>query len=276
MRLFPIVILPLLAGCLLYPSHHPIRTDAERFTLAGVDGPVAGRELELFYRELGPDGPVELYVLALTGNAGRAERMAGRTGGIVRAAEEAGEVRIGVAALQHPGFGADRGGASVRASGQAAVEALAWLRERAGDRPIWIHGLSLGSAFALYAARQAGPEQVAGLILEKPPNLRTLILGRFGWWNLWLIAGPYALFLPSSVLSSCNAAAIEGIPAVGVIATHDQVVPEWSSLDVLEVYAGPLRTVYVQSGHNASLHPGNCRELPEALGWLWRKTFPGP
>jgi hypothetical protein len=33
----------------------------------------------------------------------------------------------------------------------------------------------------------------AGLVLTNPPPLRNMILQRFGWWNLWLLATPVAL-----------------------------------------------------------------------------------
>lgn len=38
----------------------------------------------------------------------------------------------------------------------------------------------------------AAHRQVAGLILHNPPALRQIILRQFGWWNLWLLAGPLA------------------------------------------------------------------------------------
>ena len=49
----------------------------------------------------------------------------------------------------------------------------------------------------------AANRPVAAIVLQNPPPLRQLILGHYGWWNLWLIATPVALGVPSE-LDSLN------------------------------------------------------------------------
>jgi len=41
----------------------------------------------------------------------------------------------------------------------------------------------------------AARRPVAGLVLQNPPPLRQLIMGHYGWWNLWLVAGAVVLVL---------------------------------------------------------------------------------
>ena len=70
------------AGCaslanalILFPTQNPLHTDATRLMIPTRQPILAGNPLEAYYEEFGPEGEVELYILALTGNAGRAERM---------------------------------------------------------------------------------------------------------------------------------------------------------------------------------------------------------
>src|SRR5207237_4101087 len=83
-----------------------------------------------------------------------------------------------------------------------ALAAFDALKRAAGDRPIVVFGASLGTTTALHIAAH---RQVAGLILHNPPALRQMILRQFGWWNLWLLAGPLARKLPHDLDSIANA-----------------------------------------------------------------------
>ncbi len=82
------------------------------------------------------------------------------------------------------------------------------------------------------------PTGLAGLVLEKPPEIRSMILCRFGWWNLWLVALPYALCLPDSVLSAYNAEQTD-LPAIDLLGLHDQVVPPAYVEDVFAAHVDP-------------------------------------
>jgi hypothetical protein len=47
--------------------------------------------------------------------------------------------------------------------------------------------------------------RLRGLFLQNPPPLAQLIRGRYGWWNLWLLAGPIAWGVPCSLDTLANA-----------------------------------------------------------------------
>jgi len=66
----------------------------------------------------------------------------------------------------------------------------------AGSRPIFVEGASFGTAVALSVAAR---RPVAGVILKNPTPLRELILGAYGWWNLWLLASPVAARIPADL-----------------------------------------------------------------------------
>ena len=85
---------------------------------------------------------------------------------------------------------------------------------RAQGKRIFVTGRSLGTAAALYVAAH---RPVAGLVLQNPPPLQSLILRRHGWWNLWLLAGPIAMQVPADLNSLRNAPKVTA-PAVFVLA----------------------------------------------------------
>src|SRR5205814_930955 len=85
-------------------------------------------------------------------------------------------------------------------AGLAAFDAL---KAKADDKPIYVFGASIGSAVALHVAAN---RDVRGLVLHNPPPLRQIILRNYGWWNLWLLAGPVALQIPRDLDSiACGA-----------------------------------------------------------------------
>ena len=66
-------------------------------------------------------------------------------------------------ALEYPGYGVNQGALSVSACYDAMDAALAWLKREAPGLPLVLHGRSLGSGLACYAAAQGHGD---GLILE--------------------------------------------------------------------------------------------------------------
>ena len=294
-----------IAGCsstanslLLHPTHQPLPTHAVRETIAVTEGPLAGRTLEAFYEMLSPtrgrkDGTSEesversagggaaadFYVLAITGNGGRAERTTARLRVFFRDwLDENQELwerygnrtrprRIAVLALQHPGFGTDRAAAQLSDLAPAATVALRSLHARAHGKPVLLHGMSMGTTSALHVARELG-DLVDGVILEKPPALRSQILWQHGWWNFWLLAGPLSWGVPRELSSVDNARAV-GVPGLFVLATEDEIVPEAYSRMVFNEFAGRKRVVLSRGGHNDGVSAGTCSDLPLALDWLW-------
>src|SRR5204862_540814 len=80
----------------------------------------------------------------------------------------------------------------------------------------------------------------AGLFLHNPPALRSLLLGHYGWWNLWLAAGPVALQIPDELDSVANAAHVRA-PAVVVSGQKDDYVPPVYHRKVIAALAGPTQ-----------------------------------
>ena len=108
--------------------------------------------------------------------------------------------------MNYPGFGGSTGPPRLARIGPAAVAAFDALRREAADAPIVAYGASIGATAALHVAASR-PAEIAGLILHNPPPLREMILRQFGWWNLWLLAGPVALQIPRDLDSIANARA---------------------------------------------------------------------
>jgi fermentation-respiration switch protein FrsA (DUF1100 family) len=110
------------------------------------------------------------------------------------------------------------------------------------------------------------------LILQNPPPLRELILHRFGWWNLWLLAGPVALQIPKDLDSVANAKSIH-LRAIFLLAEKDEVVPPRYHRLVIDAYAGNKRVISLRGArHNDPLEGTALADLNKALDWLLPKT----
>jgi len=139
------------------------------------------------------------------------------------------------------------------------------LQRHANGKPVVLYGASLGASAALHIAAH---RPVAGLILHNPPPLRQMILRQFGWWNLWLLAGPIALQIPRDLDSVSNAKAIH-VPAIFLLADKDEVVaPRFHRL-VVEAYAGEKRVISLPGAyHNDPVEGEALADLNRALDWL--------
>jgi len=253
-----IVIAPLPDRLVLFPTTNRIDAgSAVRKTIRFKDG-----ELEVWTAHSAladrPSGP-EIYVLRFYGNADRADRWVAAEAGMWnnRAVEVWG--------MNYPGFGGSTGPARLARLGPAALAAFDELKKNAGDRPIIAFGASLGTTTALHVAAH---RKVAGLILHNPPALRQIILRQFGWWNLWLFAGPMAYKLPADLDSVANARAAH-VPAIFLLAEKDEVVaPKFQRL-VVDAYAGEKRIIPLPgAGHNSPLDDAAVANFHQALDWL--------
>jgi uncharacterized protein len=131
-------------------------------------------------------------------------------------------------------------------------------------------GQSLGTTAALYVAAN---RPVAGVVLSNPPPLRQLIWKNYGWWNLWLLATPVALSIPSELDSLKNGSRVTA-PAVFVLAGHDTIVPPKYQEQVYAAYAGPKRAIRVAAiDHNDPLPQEDLETLAAAREELWQRTF---
>lgn len=250
-------------GCadrlILFPSTDPLPT-TERIERREV--PHAGGIVEIWIcRSAGAERTEpRAYVLAPLGNAARAEYTAPFF------ARDWGQHPVEVWSLNYPGYGGSTGSARLNTIAPATLAAYDALKQHAGDKPIILEGRSLGSAAALYVATQ---RPVAGCVLHNPPPLRQLILKQHGWWNLWLIAGPMALSIPSELDNLANARRTS-VPAIFVSAGADEVVPPEYHQLVIDAYAGPKRVIHAPGArHNERISGSASDEYEAAMDWLW-------
>jgi pimeloyl-ACP methyl ester carboxylesterase len=204
----------------------------------------------------------DIFILRFYGNADRADRWAAAEAGMWN------DRAVEIWGMNYPGFGGSTGPARLSRIGPAALAAFDELQRQADDRPILPFGTSIGATAALHVAAQ---RPTAGLILHNPPPLREMILRRFGWWNLWLLAGPIALQIPRELDSIENAKAIHA-PAIFVLAEKDEVVPPRYHNLVLNAYAGEKRVIALHGAyHNDPIEGTALTDLNDALGWLLAK-----
>jgi pimeloyl-ACP methyl ester carboxylesterase len=207
------------------------------------------------------------YCLEFVGNASRGEQMAAYT------AYEWGDRPVEVWGVNYPGYGGSPGPARLVKIPPAALAAYDELAVRAGGKPIFLIGQSLGSAAALYVAAN---RPCAGVILTNPPPLRNMILSRFGWWNLWVLAGPVAMAVPGE-LDSIDNARRSTAPAIFILAGSDSVVPPKYQAKVFDAYAGEKRAIRVPGAdHNDPLDGADARAFEAALDWMWGITRQQP
>jgi pimeloyl-ACP methyl ester carboxylesterase len=166
--------------------------------------------------------------------------------------------------VNFPGYGGSTGPADLAAIPPAALAVYDHVARVAGGKPIFLAGNSLGTTAALYAAAN---RPTAGLILQNPPALRNLILTRFGWWNLWLLATPIALQVPKELDGPTNAAKVRA-PAIFTLAGDDTLVVPANQLKTVNAYAGPKRVIHYAGGHNDGVGGDSERELDAGFDWL--------
>jgi hypothetical protein len=247
---------------ILFPTRAPIDPGgAVRKTVPFQNG-----ELEVWTaksRRAQEQGRADIFILRFYGNADRADRWAASE------AEMWSDRAVEIWGVNYPGFGGSTGPARLARIGPAALAAFDELKNYADDRPIVPYGASIGATAALHIAAH---RPVAGLILHNPPPLREMILRQFGWWNLWLLAGPVALQIPRDLDSIQNARAIRA-PAIFLLAKRDEVVaPRYHGL-VLKAYAGEKRVIPLSGAyHNDPIEGNALVELNNALDWMLAKA----
>lgn len=253
-----IALAPLPDRLVLFPTTH--RIDAGAAVRKPI--PFENGELEVWTarsRLAQQRGQPEIYVLRFYGNADRADRW------VADEAEMWNNRAVEVWGMNYPGFGGSTGPARLARLGPAALAAFDALKDIAGDRSIIVFGASLGTTTALHIAAH---RKVAGLILHNPPALRQIILRQFGWWNLWLFAGPMALKIPADLDSVANARAIHA-RAIFLLAENDEVVaPKFQRL-VVDAYSGEKRIIPLAgAGHNSPVEGTGLANFHNALEWL--------
>jgi pimeloyl-ACP methyl ester carboxylesterase len=249
---------------ILFPTRAPI--DAGAAVRKAI--PFEQGELEVWTaqsRRAQQQGRADVFILRFYGNADRADRWAAAE------AEMWNDRAVEIWGMNYPGFGGSTGPARLSRIAPAAVAAFDELKRQAADRPIVLFGASIGATAALHVAASR-PAGVARLILHNPPPLREMILRRFGWWNLWLLAGPVALQIPGDLDSIANAKAVRA-PAIFLLAEKDEIVPPRYHELVLNAYAGEKRVIRLHGAyHNDPIEGAALSDLNDALGWLLMKS----
>ncbi len=248
---------------ILFPSSNPIDPkSAVRKTIPFENG-----QLELWTARsklAQQKGQSEIYVLRFYGNADRAERW------VSLEAESWNERAVEVWGMNYPGFGGSTGPAKLSRIGPAAMAAFDAVHNEAHDRPIVLFGASLGTTAALHVAAN---RPISGLVLHNPPALRQIVLQHFGWWNLWLLAGPVAAQIPKDLDSVSNARIVH-VPAIFLLAEKDEVVPPRYQRMVLDAYAGEKRVIALPgANHNSPIEGAAVADLYQALDWLLPRTM---
>jgi pimeloyl-ACP methyl ester carboxylesterase len=243
---------------ILFPTTRPIETHGAVRQMV----PFQNGELELWIAKsqlAQRNGAADVFILRFYGNADRADRWAAAE------AEMWNNRAVEIWGMNYPGFGGSTGPARLARIGPAALTAFEALHREAGNHPVVIFGASLGATAALHIAAN---RPAAGLILHNPPALRQMILRQFGWWNLWLLAGPVALQVPQDLDSIANAKTIHA-PAIFLLAERDEVVaPRFHRL-VVDAYAGEKRVISMRGAyHNSPIEGAALADLHGALDWL--------
>ena len=243
---------------ILFPSTAPINPGAAlRQSIPFQNG-----ELEVWTaasHRARQSNKVDAYILRFYGNADRAELWASLE------AETWNDRAVQIWAVNYPGFGGSSGPASLRRIPGAALTAFDALQNKAGPRPIIVFGTSLGATAALHVAAN---RNVNGIILHNPPPLRQIILRHFGWWNLWLLAGPVALELPRELDSLENAKRVHA-PGVFLVAENDEIVPPKFQRLVFEAFAGDKRMINLPGAyHNSPIEGAIMNEVYKGYDWL--------
>jgi pimeloyl-ACP methyl ester carboxylesterase len=257
-----LITLLMFTGCadriVLYPTAHPIDPKGARQVVV----PFRSGQLELFVARSPGCASSEpaAFDLELLGNGARAELVAAPI------AKHWGGRPVEVWAMNYPGYGQSSGPAKLDAIPPSALAAYDAVARVANGRPILLGSHSLGTAVALYVARN---RSVAGLVLLNPPPLRQLILQHYGWWNLWLGALPVANGIPSELDSLSNAPEVTA-PAIFLSAANDAIVPPRFHRMVYDSYVGPKRLVVLpDEDHNTLPDPQTVEEYKAGLDWLW-------
>jgi uncharacterized protein len=203
---------------------------------------------------------VDAYVLRFYGNADRAERW------VALEADAFGERAIEIWGMNYPGFGGSSGPARLKRMSPAALAAFDALKSKTGNQPIYVFGASIGSAVAMDVAAN---RNVHGLVLHNPTPLRQVALGKYGWWNLWLLAGPVALQIPRELDSVANAKRIHA-RAIFLLAENDEIVPPKFQRLVVDSFAGEKQVITLPGAyHNSPIEGPIVAEVHRAYDWLF-------
>lgn len=246
------------------PTRHPVSSLGKdrRLVRAG------GGYVEAWTQRVGgfDSDEMDVFVLKFSGQGGRAERSS------CEPLDNWPDLRGEIWSVNPPGYGGSSGRASLRSLAEAGAAAYHDIRAIAGERPLIVMGNSLGAVIALYLAANFS---VQGLVLRNPPPLRQLIVGKHGWWNLWVGAMLVSTQVPDYLCSISNAARCDEIPAVFVGSARDRIVPPSYQAKIVRVYAGPKRMMRLRHAtHSTAMNSAEQDRYRSELDWLRERSFP--
>ena len=205
--------------------------------------------------------PPAVYMLFFVGKGDRADRWIGVV------AQTWGDHPVEAWGMNYPGSGGSQGPPEVSQVGADALGVFDAMRREAAGRPIFIQAGSFGTTVALCVAAR---RPVAGVIIQNPPPLRQLILGHYGWWNLWLIALPVACQVPADLDSIANGQRCTA-PAIFILSGADEIIPHKYHLMVSNAYAGPKRIINIPGARHSDPLPHEAAvSRHEDMEWLWK------
>jgi pimeloyl-ACP methyl ester carboxylesterase len=249
----------------LRPSRHFI--DPASATSRLVE--TGGGQLEVLVDRSPACGQAEpkAFVLEFCGNGFRAEQAAA-----YMAKHRWRDFPVEVWCLNYPGSGRSSGSAKMAAIPPAALATYDAIRQIAGSRPIFVEANSLGSVPAIYVASQ---RPAAGVIVQNPPPLKELIVGRFGWWNLWLLATPVAVQVPNDMNLLTVAPHIPPtMPTLFIQALGDSYVPPAYQNDIINACRGLKTILHVPGiGHNDGVPDEYETKVQAWIRHLWENTI---
>jgi len=223
-----------------------------------------GKRVELWVarsKALGDREPLR-YVLEFCGNATRAEQIADYV------ASRWDNYPVEAWVMNNPGAGGSEGSLRLKNIGTAALRVFDELHSRGHGKPIFVEANSLGTNAALCVAAR---RNVAGCVLHDPVPVKQLILGKYGWWNLWLVAAPVAWQIPSELDAIENAKHVKA-PVVFIVAEKDDfVVPKYHRM-VIDAFGGEKRIVRLPGGHWDAVSGDAEKELAGDIDWLWSRA----
>jgi pimeloyl-ACP methyl ester carboxylesterase len=226
---------------------------------------ISGKAVEVWvsHSETARHVPPDAYVLEFCGNSTRAEQIAQ----YVPLRWKNFPVETWV--MNYPGAGGSDGSLRLKNIAPAALGVFDEIRRRSPRAKIFVEGNSLGTVAALCVASQ---RDVAGCVLHNPVPLKQLIIGHYGWWNLWLVATPVAWQVPTKLDSVVNAKKVNA-PCLFILAENDDfVLPKYQQL-ITSSYAGEKRFVRLpDSGHWSSVEGEALNEVERGITWLWFRS----
>lgn len=145
--------------------------------------------------------------------------------------------------------GGSAGPATIDSVPHKALAAFDAVANEARGRPVVITANSFGTAAALHVAAN---RPAAALILQHPVPLLRIILGKYGWWNVWIGAGAMALQVPDELSARYTTPQIP-VPACFLISERDAFVPMDYQRMIVDAYSGEKHSI-ILGGFGHCIH----------------------